>query len=404
MSGVEQAREYLKEQGLEEAVTEAIAQVVKERAPDALSRVAELLSAKSGKVAPPPLTDYLGTVGNTPLVTLSKCLPAECKAKRVLAKLEMQNPGGSLKDRIALNMIEEAEKKGLIKPGETTLVDFTSGNTGIGEAMVAAAKGYKCIIVMPQVPPMFERYIICRHFGAEVQLLNPAAGGPAWVKYTKELGAQPGNFYIGQMDNEDNPAAHVEHTGPEIWAQTGGDVDVFVHGIGTGGCIAGVGKFLKEKNPECKVVALEPTEARVHVGQPFSKHGIVGWAPGFHSAFLEGASTPAAELSDAPRGVVDEWGHVSTPECVEWAKKVAATEGIMIGPSAGAAIKYACDIACKEESAGKTIVVVVPSHGIRYVAHPLWAGAKAEATKALPSPPCSDKEAPILLWDSAAQE
>merc|ERR1719424_608714 len=226
-------------------------------------------------------------------------------------------------------MIEKAEKDGLITPGKTTLVDFTSGNTGIGEAMVCAAKGYKCIIVMPQVPPMFERYIICRQFGAEVRLLNPAAGGVAWVNYTKELAAQPDHWYIGQMENESNPAAHIEHTGPEIWAQAGGQVDYFVHGIGTGGCVEGVGKS-------------------------------------------------PSELSDAPRGVVDEWGHVTTAECVEWATKVTQAEGMMVGPSAGAAIKYACDVACRPEAAGKTIVVVVPSHGIRYVQHPLWGKMKAE--------------------------
>jgi len=394
---------YLEASGLEKELADCVNQVVREKAPDALARLSELLAAKGGKPTCPPLCDYLDTVGNTPLVKLGKCLPEGVKAARVLAKLEMCNPGGSLKDRIALQMIEKAEKDGLITPGKTTLVDFTSGNTGIGEAMVCAAKGYKCIIVMPQVPPMFERYIICRQFGAEVRLLNPAAGGVAWVNYTKELASQPDHWYIGQMENESNPAAHIEHTGPEIWAQSAGQVDYFIHGIGTGGCVAGVGKFLKEKNPACKVVALEPSEARIHTGAPMGKHGIVGWAPGFHSNFLDGVGKPAAELSEAPRGVVDEWGHVSTAECVEWATKVTQTEGMMVGPSAGAAIKYACDVACRPEAAGKTIVVVVPSHGIRYVQHPLWGKMKAEVATALPSPPCSDKEAPILQWDSAAQ-
>eukprot|EP00320_Phaeocystis_rex_P014112 CAMPEP_0119057750 /NCGR_PEP_ID=MMETSP1178-20130426/2152_1 /TAXON_ID=33656 /ORGANISM="unid sp, Strain CCMP2000" /LENGTH=404 /DNA_ID=CAMNT_0007038607 /DNA_START=46 /DNA_END=1260 /DNA_ORIENTATION=+ len=395
---------YLESSGLEKELAECVNQVVREKAPDALARLSELLAAKVGKPVAPPCCNYLDTVGNTPLVKLGKCLPEGITAARVLAKLELCNPGGSLKDRIALQMIEEAEKAGKIKPGVTTLVDFTSGNTGIGEAMVAAAKGYKCIIVMPQVPPMFERYIICRQFGAEVRLLNPVAGGVAWVNYTKELAAQPDHWYIGQMENEDNPAAHIEHTGPEIWVQSGNKVDYFVHGIGTGGCIAGVGKYLKEKNPEVKVVALEPTEARVHTGAPMSKHGIVGWMPGFHSNFLEGVGKPAAELSDEPRGVVDEWGHVSTAECVEWAAKVTREEGMMVGPSAGAAIKYACEVASRPEAKGKTVVVVVPSHGIRYVQHPLWGKMKAEAATALPSTPCSDKEAPILLWDSAAQE
>ena len=493
----EEVTAYLETQGVEKELAECVNQVCREKAPNALARLSELLAAKVGKPVAPPLCEYLDTVGNTPLVKLSKCLPEGVKAARVLAKLEMCNPGGSLKDRIALQMIEKAEKEGTIKPGVTTLVDFTSGNTGIGEAMVAAAKGYKCIIVMPQVPPMFERYIICRQFGAEVRLLNPAAGGVAWVNYCKELCKEPNHWYIGQargrsprtsrradapcprhdtravtaalrqMENMNNPEAHIENTGPEIWAQTGGQIDYFVHGIGTGGCIAGVGKYLKEKNPDVKVVALEPSEARVHTGAPMGKHGIVGcagsglrqpttgpskllltsfapaprprllpcpcsWMPGFHSNFLEGVGKPAAELSDAPRGVVDEWGHVSTPECVEWATKVTKEEGMMVGPctptrgqdpaiassafstwcaphacsprigtAAGAAIKYACEVACRPEAAGKTIVVVVPSHGIRYVQHPLWGKMKAEAGAALPSPPCSDKEAAILQWDSA---
>jgi cysteine synthase A len=180
-------------------------------------------------------------------------------------------------------------------------------------------------------------------------------------------------------------------------------VDYFVHGIGTGGCIAGVGRYLKSVNPACRVIALEPSEARVHTGAPMAKHGIVGWAPGFHSRFLEGADALASDLSDAPRGVVDEWGHVATAEAVAFAQQVCREEGIMVGPSSGAALKYACDVACRPEAEGKTIVVVVPSHAIRYVTHPLWGVMKEEAARALPAAPCEDKEAPILLWDSAAQ-
>jgi len=204
------------------------------------------------------------------------------------------------------------------------------------------------------------------------------------------------------MANGDNPIAHEERTGPEVWKQTDGAVDIFVHGIGTGGCIAGVGKYLKGKKSDVKVIALEPSEARVHTGAPMAKHGIVGWMPGFHSNFLEGVGLPAAQLSDAPRGVVDEWGHVSTPEAVEMSLKVTREEGIMVGPSAGAAIKVACDVACRDEAKGKTIVVVVPSHGIRYVQHPLWAPMRTEATKALPETPCADKDAPVVLWNSSA--
>jgi len=179
-------------------------------------------------------------------------------------------------------------------------------------------------------------------------------------------------------------------------------VDYFIHGIGTGGCIAGVGKFLKSKNPAVKVIALEPTESRVHTGAKPGPHGVIGWAPGIHSNFLEGAGMAAEELSDAPRGVVDEWGHTHTKDAVATCLTLTREEGMMVGPSSGAAVKYAFDVASRPEAAGKTIVVVLPSHGIRYVAHPLWAAVNAEANAALPAgvPPCSDKEAPVLAWAS----
>lgn len=352
----------------------------------------------------PKTCSYLETIGATPMVKLDRCVPPESKQATILCKLEMQNPGGSLKDRIALNMIEEAEKRGEIKPGEQTIVDFTSGNTGIGYAMVAAAKGYKCIIVMPAVRPMLERYMICRQFGADVHLFNPAHGIPAGLKYTKDLVANNPSYWCpNQMGNMDNPAAHVANTGPEIWEQAEGKVDYFIHGIGTGGCVAGCGQFLKSKNADCKVIALEPSESRVHVGAKPAPHGIVGWAPGMHSAFLEGFDLPKEALSDVARGVVDEWGHVVTKDAVATCLKVTQTEGMMVGPSSGAALKYAFDVAARPEAKGKTIVVVIPSHGIRYVAHPLWGSVSAEAGAALPPgvPPCSDKEKPILLWDSA---
>jgi len=162
------------------------------------------------------------------------------------------------------------------------------------------------------------------------------------------------------------------------------------------------GKFLKSKNAECKVIALEPTESRVHTGAKPGPHGIVGWAPGVHSKFIEGVELQKDQLSDAPRGVVDEWGHVTTKVAVATCLKVTQTEGMMIGPSSGAALAYAFEVAARPEAKGKTIVVIIPSHGIRYVAHPLWGAVSAEANTALPSgvPPCSDKEAPALLWDS----
>jgi len=210
------------------------------------------------------------------------------------------------------------------------------------------------------------------------------------------------SWWSNQLANQDNPEAHVAATGPEIWQQTGGQVDYFVHGIGTGGCIAGVGKYLKEKNPEVKVVALEPTESRVHVGEAPKPHGVVGWSPGVHSEFIEGFAWDKEKLNAEARGIVDEWGHVSSKEAVEWSLHVTRSEGMMVGPSSGAAIKYAVDVASRPEAKGKTVVVVVPSHGIRYVAHPLWAGVVNEANEALPPgmTPCSDKDKPPLLWAS----
>ena len=354
--------------------------------------------------AAPPVCSYLETIGNTPMVKLDRSVPDAAKHATILCKLEMQNPGGSLKDRIAFNMIDQAEKRGEISPERTTIVDFTSGNTGIGYAMVAAAKGYKCIVIMPHVRPMLERYLICRQFGAHVHLFNVAHGIPAAIKYVKELvESNPDKYWwANQLGNLDNPAVHEQTTGPEIWKQAGGKVDYFIHGIGTGGCIAGVGKYLKSMNPDCKIIALEPTESRVHIGAKPSPHGIVGWAPGVHTQFLEGYDKPAEELSDAPRDLVDEWGHVKTPDAVATALKLTREEGMMIGPSSGAAIHYTFEVASRPEAAGKTIVVVVPSHGIRYVAHPLWGGVSAEANVALPPgwAPCSDKELPVLSWSS----
>jgi len=355
------------------------------------------------KISLPKTCSYLDTVGSTPMVKLDRCVPLEAKQATILCKLEMQNPGGSLKDRIALNLIEQAERRGDIIPGKSTLIDFTAGNTGIGYAMVGAAKGYKCIIVMPKVRPMLERYLICRQFGADVHLCNPSLGAPGMIKYITQLcEANPNYYWMQQLSNMDNPGIHKLTTGPEIWEQAEGKVDYFIHGIGTGGCVAGVGEFLKSKNKECKVIALEPSESRVHTGAPPGKHGIIGWAPGIHSAFLEGAEKSKEELSDAPRGLIDEWGHVVTNDAIATCLKVTKEEGMMIGPSSGAALTYAFAVAARPEAKGKTIVVVIPSHGIRYVAHPLWEATRAEGNAALPPevPPCSDKEAPICLWKS----
>lgn len=393
------ARAYLEEQGVHAALAEAVATVCRERPADALARIADLLCVKTGKAAlPPPTTDYLSTVGKTPLVRLGKMLPADCKAKAVYVKLEMQNPGGSIKDRIAKNILDEAEKSGKLKPG-MTVVEGTSGNTGIGLAMACAARGYKCIIMMPQVPPMFERYIIARQFGAEVILTAPAKGFNGLLGAFKELIASDPDKYFGanQFFNGDNPAAHYATTGPEIWAQCP-EIDYFIHGVGTGGTIGGAGKYLKEKNPSLKVLAIEPSNSRVHVGEtPSGPHSIVGIGAGVKTHFLS-ATTDETFVNPS---VVDEWTHCTGDDAIEYAGKACTEEGMMVGPSAGAALKIACDLSVKPEAAGKTIVVVQPSHGIRYVNHPMWAAVKKEATAALPVPPNMAKDCENVLWKSS---
>lgn len=207
-------------------------------------------------------------IGQTPMVKLNRVLPENMVADKILLKLEMQNPGGSIKDRIALSMIVEAEKRGEIVPGKTTIVEATSGNTGIGLAMVAAARGYKCIIAMPQVPAMYERYIIDRKFGAEVHLVSVNKDDMEksfdnMLGYCKELvAANPDTHWMpSQFVNVDNPKVHYETTGPEIWAQSGENIDIFVAGAGTGGTIAGGAKYLVEQNPDMDVVLVEPSEA-----------------------------------------------------------------------------------------------------------------------------------------------
>ena len=397
-------RKYLEEQGVEAAIAKAVAQVLRERPANAIARLGALLSE-----TPPATDNYLSTIGNTPMIKLGKMLPADCKAKAVYVKMEMQNPGGSIKDRIAKSIIETAEAEGKLKPG-MTVVEATSGNTGIGLAMVSAAKGYKCVIIMPQVPPMAERYMIARQFGADVILTAPGLGIKGCLKAYNDLIASDPSKYFGanQFQNPANPEVHYKTTGPEVYAQTGGEVDVFIHGIGTGGTISGAGKYLKEQKPGCQVVAIEPSNARVHVGMPPAPHTIVGIGAGIATHFLQmptdesGNPIPLEGEKPIP-GVVDEWAHASQEEAIEYARKACTAEGMMVGPSAGAALKVACDMATRAECAGKTIVVVCASHGIRYAAHPLWADVKKEAEAALPKPPNMDKTIEVVQWDSSKQ-
>lgn len=352
-----------------------------------------------------PTPTYLDSVadaiGKTPLVKLGRVLPDESKANAVLAKLEMQNPGGSVKDRIAKNMIEMAERDGTISPDRTTIVEYTSGNTGIGVSMVCAAKGYKCIIIMPQLPPMKERYSICRKFGADVHLTCGAKGVAGMKIYCEELiASDPDKYWCPQQFyNEDNPDMHFSTTGPEIYEQAGGKVDYLISGVGTGGTVTGVGKFLKSKNPNMTVIAVEPTESRVMVGEPHTKHAIVGIGAGFPAYFIE-QMAPEQPWAEGPRGIIDEFLHANLDEAMAWADALAKNEGLLVGPSTGAVMKVAADVACRPEAQGKNIVIIFPSNGIRYVNHPMWGPINKEAAAALPAPPNMDPE-PIFRWNSA---
>lgn len=341
-------------------------------------------------------------IGKTPMVKLGRSLPAEAAGATVLAKLEMQNPGGSVKDRIAKSMMDKAEAAGTIAPDRTTIVEYTSGNTGIGLAMICAAKGYKCVIIMPQLPPMKERYVTVRKFGADVHLTAPAKGVNGMKQYMEELVASdPDKYWCPQQfTNAANPDIHFTTTGPEVLEQAGGKVDYFISGVGTGGTVVGVGKFLKSKNPDCKVIAVEPTESRVLVGQPHTKHAIVGIGPGITNPFIEELA-PGAEWKEGPRGIIDEFLHAAGAESTQWCDTLAKTEGLLVGPSTGAVMKVAADVASRPEAKGKTIVVVFPSSGIRYIAHPSWGPVNAEAAEALPAPPNMDQE-PLFRWKSPA--
>lgn len=345
-------------------------------------------------------------IGHTPMVKLNRVLPETMHASKILLKLEMQNPGGSIKDRIALSMIVEAEKRGDIAPGKTTIVEATSGNTGIGLAMVAAARGYKCIIAMPQVPAMYERYVIDRKFGAEVHLVsvnqdNMEKSFDNMLGYARDLvAANPDTHWMpSQFVNVDNPKVHYETTGPEMWAQSGENIDVFVAGAGTGGTLAGSGKYLVEQNPDMDIVCVEPTEANVLSGGCPTLHGVVGIGANIKLPLIEELS-PGQPWEPGPRGFITEFCSALTPEAVAWANRLAAEEGLLVGPTSGAVVKVCADIASRPESEGKTIVGVVASSGIRYVKHPMWLAERTEADAALPLPPDLENEFPILRWKS----
>ena len=292
-------------------------------------------------------------IGRTPLLELGNIEKRDGLAARLLVKLESRNPAGSAKDRVALAMVEDAEKRGLLSPG-AAIIEPTSGNTGIGLCSVAAARGYRCIIVMPDSMSR-ERIMIMRALGAEV-VLTPGAGGmSAAIARAEEIAAAtPGSWIAGQFTNPANPAAHYAATGPEIWADTDGEVDIFVACIGTGGTVSGTGRYLKEQRGDIRIVGVEPAESPLLTEGRAGPHGIQGIGANFIPDTLD-------------RSVVDEVVTVSTEEAYAAGRRMGREEGILVGISSGAALCAALRLAQNPSNAGKTIVALLPDSGERYL-------------------------------------
>ena len=298
-------------------------------------------------------------IGSTPLLKLNRFAAAENLGAEVYAKLEYFNPAGSVKDRIAYAMITDAEKSGALKPG-SVIIEPTSGNTGIGLAAVAAARGYRIIIVMPETMSV-ERRQLMKAYGAELVLTEGAKGMKGAIAKADELAASiPGSFIPGQFVNPANPKAHFETTGPEIYADTDGEVDIFVAGVGTGGTITGVGEYLKSKKPEVKVVAVEPATSPVLSKGTAGAHKIQGIGAGFVPKVLD-------------TGVYDEIIPVANEDAFAVGKQIGKAEGVLVGISSGAAAWAAIELAKRPENEGKTIVVLLPDTGDRYLSTPLFA-------------------------------
>ena len=292
-------------------------------------------------------------IGKTPLVELTKIEKKYDLKAKLLAKIEFLNPGGSVKDRVAKAMLDDAKERGILAK-DSVIIEPTSGNTGIGLPLMSVARGYRCIIVMPDTMSM-ERRMLMKAYGAELVLTDGAKGMAGAIAKAEELAKEiPNSFIPGQFENPSNAKAHYLTTGPEIMKDTDGNVDIFVAGVGTGGTLTGTGRYLKEQKPEIKVVAVEPADSAVLSGKPAGPHGLQGIGAGFIPGVLDTT-------------VYDEIIPVSNEDAYAFGKMIGRTEGILVGISAGAALFAAIELAKKEENAGKNIVVLLPDTGDRYL-------------------------------------
>lgn len=306
----------------------------------------------------PIYTSAQQLIGNTPLLELKNLQACLHLQARVLAKLECFNPGGSVKDRVALSMLNDAEKAGLLSK-DSVIIEPTSGNTGIGLAAVAAARGYRTMIVMPETMSMERRFLMSA-YGAQLVLTDGAKGMAGAIEKAEQLKKEiPNSFIAGQFENPANPKAHYETTGPEIYADTHGQVDMFVAGVGTGGTITGVGSYLKEQNPKITVVAVEPANSPVLSGGKAGAHGLQGIGAGFVPKVLD-------------TSVYDKVVTVTQEQAYEASRLLAHKEGVLVGISSGATLYAAIEAAKQAENAGKTIVVLLPDSGERYLSTPLF--------------------------------
>lgn len=362
----------------------ASALAVLETASTKINAAAKIDAIEAASSAVPRLglcQTVVDSIGWTPLVRIDphKLGFPECKAE-VFLKLEFQNPGGSVKDRIAVAMIDAAEAAGQIKPGKSTLIEATSGNTGIGLAMVAAARGYRLIVTMPRLLANTERYVIMRAFGAEVALSDPKLKTQGFLDLAEEIARKtPDSYLLRQFKNSANPEIHESTTGPEIWAQCAGEIDALVSGVGTGGTVVGVGQFLKERNPSCRVVAVEPASSRVLQGHSHRVHALTGIGTGLQVPMIEKLAPGQPFAEGKGRGLIDEFMCAEDGDSLDMSLEVARRQGLLVGPSSGAAIIAACRLGCRPEMSGKRIVAICPSSGVRYMQHPMFKSIRDEA-------------------------